>query len=370
MERMADPRVRVLAVSLVQFSNGYKVDLARLSKRARETNTFLVVDAIQGLGAVPVDLQATPVDILSCGGQKWLLSPWGSGFVYVRKELIPAVQPVVMGWMAFEGTDDFTRLTDYDPRLRDDARRYEMISLPFQDFAGFNTSLDLLLDVGVPAIAAHIAEVQRAGARLGGAAGDHDLVARREARVGHRLREGARAGGGLQGDPRAGRVCEPAGRAPSGSARTCSTRWMDVRVTGCWAVETRHAEVSSSSDRLGTQHDGTRWPAQRPPVSSTSREPMAGDERLASCAGWTASEIVRRPNAYRAARSGHRPRARLHPVGNDYLGRVHALRAPRCPAHSPTATRNSSSPSAASRTRPPAGRRWSASARRRRSSRR
>ncbi len=159
VERMADPRVRVLAVSLVQFSNGYKVDLARLSKRARETDTFLVVDAIQGLGVVPVDLQATPVDILSCGGQKWLLSPWGSGFVYVRKELIPAVQPVVMGWMAFEGTDDFTRLTDYDPTLRDDARRYEMISLPFQDFAGFNTSLGLLLDVGIPAIAAHVAEV-------------------------------------------------------------------------------------------------------------------------------------------------------------------------------------------------------------------
>ena len=76
---MADPRVRVLAVSLVQFSNGYQVDLARLSKRARETNTFLVVDAIQGLGAVPVDLQATPVDILSCGGQKWLLSRGAAG---------------------------------------------------------------------------------------------------------------------------------------------------------------------------------------------------------------------------------------------------------------------------------------------------
>ncbi len=160
VERMADPKVRVLAVSLVQFSNGYQVDLGRLSRRARETGTFLVVDAIQGLGAVPMDLQATPVDILSCGGQKWLLAPWGSGFVYVRKELIPVVEPVVMGWMAFEGTDDFTRLTDYDPRLREDAKRYEMISLPFQDFAGYNTSLELLLEVGVPAIARHIVEVQ------------------------------------------------------------------------------------------------------------------------------------------------------------------------------------------------------------------
>ncbi len=179
--RMADPRVRVLAVSLVQFSNGYRVDLDRLSRRARETNTFLVVDAIQALGAVPVDLAATPVDILSCGGQKWLLSPWGSGFVYVRKALIPVVQPVVMGWMAFEGTDDFTRLTEYDPRLREDAKRYEMISLPFQDFAGFNTSLELLLDVGIQTIAAHLTAVHapvldwaaRRGIRISSPVGAH-----------------------------------------------------------------------------------------------------------------------------------------------------------------------------------------------------
>ncbi len=160
LERMADPRVRVVAVSLVQFSSGYRVDLGRLSRRARETNTYLVVDAIQGLGATPVDLRETPVDILSCGGQKWLLSPWGSGFTVVRKELLEVVEPPVLGWMSFEGTDDFTRLTEYDPRLRADARRFEMITLPFQDFAGFNTSLDLLLDVGVANIVAHIARVQ------------------------------------------------------------------------------------------------------------------------------------------------------------------------------------------------------------------
>ena len=135
-----------------------------------------------------MDLAATPVDILSCGGQKWLLSPWGSGFMYVRKELIPVVQPVVVGWMAFEGTDDFTRLTDYDPRLRDDAKRFEMITLPFQDFAGYNTSLELLLEVGIPAIAAHIAAVARAGARVGRAARRADLLAGGGARVGHRVR--------------------------------------------------------------------------------------------------------------------------------------------------------------------------------------
>jgi cysteine desulfurase / selenocysteine lyase len=156
LERMGEPAVRVVAVSLVQFSNGYKVDLARLSARARETDTFLVVDAIQGLGAVQVDVQATPVDILSCGAQKWLLGPWGSGFTYVRRELIPKIDPVVTGWMAFEGTDDFTHLTTYRPTLRPDARRFEMITLPFQDFAGFNASLELLLELGIGRIEAYL----------------------------------------------------------------------------------------------------------------------------------------------------------------------------------------------------------------------
>ncbi len=146
LERLGDPRVRVLAVSLVQFSNGYTVDLARLSAATRAAGTYLVVDAIQGVGQLPVDLRKTPVDVLACGGQKWLLSPWGSGFVYVRRELIRELSPSVTGWMAFEGTDDFTRLTEYRDTLRGDARRFELITLPYQDFAGMNASVGLLLE--------------------------------------------------------------------------------------------------------------------------------------------------------------------------------------------------------------------------------
>lgn len=156
LERLRDPRVRVLAISLVQFSNGYTVDLGRLSRATREAGVYLVVDAIQAVGQVPVDLRKTPVDVLACGGQKWLLSPWGSGFVYVRRELIRELRPAVTGWMAFEGTDDFTRLTQYDDRLRGDARRFELITLPYQDFAGMNASVRMLLDAGIPEIARHL----------------------------------------------------------------------------------------------------------------------------------------------------------------------------------------------------------------------
>jgi len=156
LERLRDPRVRVLAISLVQFSNGYTVDLAQLSAATRASGAYLVVDAIQGVGQVPLDLRKTPVDVLACGAQKWLLSPWGSGFVYVRRELIGKLRPSITGWMAFEGTDDFTRLTQYDDTLRGDARRFEMITLPYQDFAGMNASLGLLLATGIGSIAEHL----------------------------------------------------------------------------------------------------------------------------------------------------------------------------------------------------------------------
>jgi cysteine desulfurase/selenocysteine lyase len=156
VERLADPRVRVLTISLVQFSNGFQVDLARLSAATRKSGALLVVDAIQGIGQVPVDVRKTPVDILSCGAQKWLLSPWGSGFMYVRNELIAELDPPITGWMAYEGTDDFTQLTTYRETLRDNARRFEMITLPYQDFAGMRESLTLLLSVGVEEISRHI----------------------------------------------------------------------------------------------------------------------------------------------------------------------------------------------------------------------
>lgn len=160
VERQQDPRVKLLAVSLAQFSNGYAVDLARLSAATRASGTLLVVDAIQGLGAMPVDVGATPVDVLSCGGQKWLLSPWGSGFTYVRREVQQQLRPAMIGWLAYEGTEDFTQLTRYGDQLHDDARKYELGTLPYQDIAAMNVSLELVAQIGVPAITAQIAKCQ------------------------------------------------------------------------------------------------------------------------------------------------------------------------------------------------------------------
>jgi cysteine desulfurase / selenocysteine lyase len=160
LQRVEDPRVRVLAVSLVQFGSGYAVDLASVSRACRASRTWLVVDAIQGIGQLPVDVRETPVDVLACGGQKWLLSPWGSGFVYVRRELFDLLAPADIGWMAYEGTDDLNRLTDYSSTLRPNARRYELVTLPYQDVAGLVASTGLLLEIGIAAIQEHLTDIE------------------------------------------------------------------------------------------------------------------------------------------------------------------------------------------------------------------
>jgi selenocysteine lyase/cysteine desulfurase len=150
--RVEDPDVKVLAVSFVQFSNGFKADVRRLGEACRATSTYFVVDGIQAIGQVPFDVTSTHVDVLACGAQKWLLSPWGAGFLFVRQELLSKLEPPMVGWMAFEGTEDFSRLTDYGGTLRSDARRFEVNTLPFQDMIAMKHSLELLLEIGIEVI--------------------------------------------------------------------------------------------------------------------------------------------------------------------------------------------------------------------------
>ena len=162
------PGVRALAVSWVGFATGVVADLERIGAACRAKGVHFVVDAIQGLGALELDVHGANVDILACGAQKWLLSPWGSGFTYVRRELLRELAPQPVSWLAVAGSDDFSRLLQYDMTWRDDARRFEQITLPFQDFAGMAASLELLHELGAGAVSAHI--VQRTAELLDAAA--------------------------------------------------------------------------------------------------------------------------------------------------------------------------------------------------------
>lgn len=156
LRAMDRPGVRAVTVSWVSFATGYRTNLAAIGRVCRDRGLFFIVDAIQGLGAATIDVHACNIDVLACGGQKWLLSPWGTGFAYVREALVRQLEPSVVGWLAMRSSEDFTRLVDYEFRYHDDARRFEVFTLPFQDFAGLNASLELLLELGPAAVAAHV----------------------------------------------------------------------------------------------------------------------------------------------------------------------------------------------------------------------
>lgn len=179
-ERLAreleDKRVRAVSVSWVQFASGARVNLTTLGTLCKERGVYFVVDAIQGVGPLTLDVRETPIDILACGAQKWLLSPWGSGFLYVRKSLIEQLEPHDVSWLAVRGADDFSRLTDYELAWRADARRFEFITLPFQDFAGMNASLELFFEIGLDDVSAHTLELADHIVRWTQARDDVDLV--------------------------------------------------------------------------------------------------------------------------------------------------------------------------------------------------
>ena len=156
LDEVARGDVGILAVSAVQFTDGFTADLAALGAACRAAGTWFVVDAIQALGAVPVDVRSAKVDLLATGGQKWLCSPFGTGFTWVRRELIGRLEPRVVGWTAMRASADLAHVIDYDFDLVDEARRFEVATQPWQDYAGMAESLALLNEADPARVRAHV----------------------------------------------------------------------------------------------------------------------------------------------------------------------------------------------------------------------
>ena len=156
LDRIRDPQVSILTLSSVQFASGYKADLEVVARACRESGTLLVVDAIQSLGNHPIDVSRLGIDVLACGGHKWLCGPLGIGFCYVRRDVQERLRPLEIGWSSMESTQNFDDLLAYRWGFLPDARRYEVGTAPLQEYAAFARSLELLLEVGVEAIESHI----------------------------------------------------------------------------------------------------------------------------------------------------------------------------------------------------------------------
>jgi selenocysteine lyase/cysteine desulfurase len=151
---------KLLAISFVQYLSGYRVSLEDIGEICGRNGCIFLVDAIQGLGAFPIDVRAAKIDALAADGHKWLLGPEGCGVLYVRRELQEQIEPVEFGWT------NVARYADYasrDMTLRPDAGRYECGTLNTIGCYGLRASIELLLEVGVENVAT---AVQTLGDRI------------------------------------------------------------------------------------------------------------------------------------------------------------------------------------------------------------
>jgi selenocysteine lyase/cysteine desulfurase len=155
-ERM-DGRTRLVSLSFVEFSSGFRNDLDAIGNLCRERGVHLFVDAIQGLGILPLDVQRTPVDFLSADGHKWLLGPQGAGIFYVRRDLLDFLHATSVGWSSVVNSFNFSQI---DFRLKPHAGRWECGTLNFPGILGLGASLRLLLDTGIPALTTRLMELR------------------------------------------------------------------------------------------------------------------------------------------------------------------------------------------------------------------
>lgn len=153
LRRHISNRTKVVTVSWVSFEDGYRHDIAALAEVAHEHSALLAVDAIQGLGAFPIDVQACGVDALYCGGAKWLLSLQGVSFLYVRPELIDRLMLAAPGWRSVA---DMWNFLDYDQPLAPNATRFEGGTPNFVGALSLATTIDVLQNAGMDGIAAHV----------------------------------------------------------------------------------------------------------------------------------------------------------------------------------------------------------------------
>lgn len=153
---LIDERTKLVAVSAVQYSSGYNIDLERIGKAARAWDTILAVDMIQAFGVVPLDLPAQYVDIAAGASYKWLCSPQGCGILYLSERARERVRPTSAGWL---GVGDPWNFDDTEQTLISDARAWETGTGGFSLFYGLEQSLKLLQSVGLETISAYLADL-------------------------------------------------------------------------------------------------------------------------------------------------------------------------------------------------------------------
>ena len=159
---LMDSRTRVVALSHVQFWNGYRTNVQAIGDECRRRGVTFAVDVMQSAGALRLDMEQMPMDFCAAGAGKWLMGPPGIGFCYFRPELLERLRPVVVGATSVVAADRY-----FDPELifPPSARKFEESVVSLLDTAAFGAALEILLEVGPEVIESRVLDL---AARLGG----------------------------------------------------------------------------------------------------------------------------------------------------------------------------------------------------------
>lgn len=143
--RAITPATKLLSISFVQFLSGYKADLETLGKICKEKNIIFAVDAIQGLGALQLDVEKCQIDFLACGTQKWMMAIMGLAFIYLSEAMQQKISPKFVGWLSVE---DAWNILHYDLKLKSDANVFQTGTINAIGVYGLNAALELFESIG------------------------------------------------------------------------------------------------------------------------------------------------------------------------------------------------------------------------------
>jgi selenocysteine lyase/cysteine desulfurase len=150
---LIDSKTRVVSLSAVQFSNGYRQDLESTAALCNELGVLLNLDGIQWIGAQAIDVERLGIHFISVGGHKWMLGPIGTGFFYCRQSAMDRIEPPTVGYHTVDKDEDHM---DYELVPRDTAGRFEEALVNFPGIWGLDAAVRMQLALGTPEIERHI----------------------------------------------------------------------------------------------------------------------------------------------------------------------------------------------------------------------
>src|SRR6266481_379724 len=152
------PQTRLVSVSMVRYDDGSLLDAARVAEACHKQGALLLLDASQCCGAIPMDVNQLGADFIVSAGYKWLLSPFGTGFFWVKSEHLAMVRPGPFYWMAVMGSDNFAALNFEDPKPSASAKRWdspEWASYFNFNLAAMDVSVDFVVRLRPELVAVH-----------------------------------------------------------------------------------------------------------------------------------------------------------------------------------------------------------------------